>query len=781
MQLFLKIKFIGGAALNKKEKGYHKLKKSMLLILSVIIVFSLLVNSVYASEVGKSSYTLDDKISSEIQSNINRAKAFNNGKGLIPYKVKIKKNASIFNSAPLLKASASLPSSYDLRKFGRTTSVKNQGEINDCWAFSAIGSLESNLLRIDKKAYDFSEINMATHNGIYDDPYIGGNNQIAAAYLASWRGPVNESNDPYPTDYNNIIIRNGLSSVKHVQEVLFIPDRTNFLDNSDIKRSIINYGAVASSIHMDEDRYYNSSKNSYYNNKYTSTDHAVDIVGWDDNYSKDNFLIKPKGNGAFICKNSWGTGFGDNGYFYVSYYDLCIGTDNAVFNGIEPSNNYSKNYQYDLSYNGIVSFGENNWFSNVFTASSNSSSTESLAAVSFYTDKANASYSVYLETDYDSNKFKKITSNLLLSGTVSMPGYHTIKLPKSIELKSGKKFAVAVKVKGASIPLDYLNNPNGNSFIGTDGLKWAAIPAAVNLKAFTNITPKVSVKDISLSSSSINMNVDAVTKLISYVSPSNAANKNVSWSSSNSKVAMVDTSGNVKGISPGTAVITVKSQDGNFAAKCTVNVKGTLNIKSVSFGTIPINVNSDLILTFPSSIYKGVNFKYITLKDSNSISISMNATINNNILILKPKTNLKNNGMYFINIPVNSIVDVKNNTLPKDYSINFVTVSSYNFAVKFSDINLEKKIRVILKKPKGNITSKDMENLMYFDISKSNIVSLNGLEYAVKLTSINAKDNKIKDVTPLKNLLALKTLDIRGNVVKDLVPLKNLNGLDIIK
>ena len=59
------------------------------------------------------------------------------------------------------------------------------------------------------------------------------------------------------------------------------------------------------------------------------------IIGWDDHYSRDNFNQPPEGDGAFICANSWGGEFGDDGYFYVSYYDTNIGIHNILYSGIE--------------------------------------------------------------------------------------------------------------------------------------------------------------------------------------------------------------------------------------------------------------------------------------------------------------------------------------------------------------------------------------------------------------------------------------------------------------
>ena len=94
------------------------------------------------------------------------------------------------------------------------------------------------------------------------------------------------------------------------------------------------------------------------------------IVGWDDNYPKENFNEQPQGDGAFLCVNSWGEEFGQKGYFYVSYYDSNIGRSNISYTKVEENNNYQNIYQTDLcGWVGQMGYGEENaWFSNIYEA-----------------------------------------------------------------------------------------------------------------------------------------------------------------------------------------------------------------------------------------------------------------------------------------------------------------------------------------------------------------------------------------------------------------------------
>ena len=262
---------------------------------------------------------------------------------------------------------------------------------------------------------------------------------MATAYLARWSGPVSEAADPYggasPTN---------LPVQKHVQDVSFLPDRAGPTDNDNIKAALTTYGAVYTTIYIVPlyPAQFNMATNAYYYPTAFPANHGVAIVGWNDAYSRTNFVNQPPGDGAFIVKNSWGTSWGDQGYFYVSYYDANIGKDNAVFTA-QPTTNYDNIYQYD-PLGDSRDFGEggsSEWGANVFTATASGN----LAAVSFYTLSLNAPYEVYVYTDPTAGPINPSGYAAHVTGTIALPGYHTVPLASSVSLRAGEKFSVVVK------------------------------------------------------------------------------------------------------------------------------------------------------------------------------------------------------------------------------------------------------------------------------------------------------------------------------------------------
>lgn len=99
--------------------------------------------------------------------------------------------------------------------------------------------------------------------------------------------------------------------------------------------------------------YYNWEHSAQYNPDSMSANHAVTIVGWDDSYPKENFSITPPGDGAWIVKNSWSDVWGENGYFYLSYYDTTVSEYEGYLADVADvadgtgCYNYDNNYQYD--------------------------------------------------------------------------------------------------------------------------------------------------------------------------------------------------------------------------------------------------------------------------------------------------------------------------------------------------------------------------------------------------------------------------------------------------
>ena len=244
---------------------------------------------------------------------------------------------------------------YDLRTYNKVSPVEDQGGCGSCWTFATFGSLESYLL--PGLTTQFSENNL---KNLADFTYAccaGGDAEMSTAYLARWgttmtdnsgsriyAGPVTSASDPYSDSSCTSPTTSQIAM--HVQNVYFLPLKQNAMDNNAIKSALMTYGGVYTAFYY-ADTYYNSAKAAYYDGSTTGGNHAVTIVGWDDNYAKTNFSTAPPENGAWIVKNSWGASWGNSGYFYVSYDDPNMGyQENAVFTA-EPTTNYTTNYQYD--------------------------------------------------------------------------------------------------------------------------------------------------------------------------------------------------------------------------------------------------------------------------------------------------------------------------------------------------------------------------------------------------------------------------------------------------
>lgn len=388
---------------------------------------------------------------------------------------------------------ASFPVSYDLRSIGRLTAIRDQGSLGNCWTFASIGSLESYLK--PTATTDLSENNLRWNNGFDYGLDQGGNATMAIAYLARWSGPVSESNDPYGTSQ-----KNGLAPIYHVQQVEYLPESADA-----IKAALMANGAVYTSIYasaFDSASYYNQNTSALYYNGYAKIDHDVVIVGWDDNYDRSNFSTTPPGNGAWIVRNSWGTDWGEAGYFYLSYYDSYAGANPTAFNNAEATSNYSRVYQFDplgkTSARGYDTGTRSSWGANIFTAAAS----ENLTAISTYALSPNTTAEIQIYTNVSAGAPTSGELRTTQTASFANQGYYTVDLNTPVNLTAYQNFAVVIKYSTPqtdyAIPMEapqagYSSGASANageSFISADGSgSWYDTgyndDANVCIKAFT--------------------------------------------------------------------------------------------------------------------------------------------------------------------------------------------------------------------------------------------------------------------------------------------------------
>ena len=553
-----------------------------------------------------------------------------------------------------------IPSYFSLIDKHLVSPVTDQQSGGNCWAFAPIAVLESCLLKATGDVVDLSEENMKNVIALYSDygwkysTNDGGKPSMALGYLTSWMGPILEKDDLYDDKSH---LSHVLNSIYHVQNVMFLK-RNSYTDNDAIKLALMKYGAVATTMCMGQI----NSKNAHYYSGNSPIDHAVTIVGWDDNFSRYNFARTAPGDGAWIVKNSWGDNWGKNGYFYVSYYDTKFaqpGVIDASFAIIfNDTIRLDKNYQYDIS--GITDFFMNSsskvWYKNVFTATDN----EYLASVSTYFDKiSNWTVSINVNGQYKHHQ----------SG-VSNPGYYTMNLDKLIPLTKGDIFEVIfnISVSGeAYVPVseevrfnNMLYSPN-ISFVSYDGINWVDLydcswkysshyydSQVAAIKAFTILNPinttatigydlkgnliNISVKVLdqygnSLKSGRVTLNVDG--KVFNVDVKNGYANLEYI---ADKTTIHISAEFNAVGYNPSDDTISFDVP--KFKLPLDVTVLRTLNNVSIEFSSLDY-INMPLVATINNDVYQ-INLnngKYSLKLDELANGVyKMNVTILNSLL-----------------------------------------------------------------------------------------------------------------------------------------------------
>ncbi|MBQ7576870.1 MAG: putative Ig domain-containing protein [Synergistaceae bacterium] len=530
---------------------------------------------------------------------------------------------------------ASIPSKYDLRDVNGkkyVTSIKNQNPYGTCWAHAAIGAMESNYLINGGSALDLSEMHLAWYTFVNSDSSQafgnmsssqynsvmehGGNVGYPTAIYSRLSGPVLESLVPYPTQPSEGTPESYSRFLRLRDVYFFSRSETSDVNESETQRNIIKQrimetGSVSANYYHVSSAYNKTSSNGtayYTTNK--SVNHAIQIIGWDDSYSRSNFKTNPGIDGAWLIKNSWGESWGTNGYFWMSYAQYL--TDGAAFI-VEDSDSDMNVYYYDA----LGWCSSSGWTGQTAQYAANvfkSTRDEKLTEVGFYAPINNLTYEIIiydnLGTSMPSSSPVGSSAALTQSGTIAYAGYHTVDLSSAVSLTKGNYFSVIVKMYGITyIPYekkisgysDHATTETG-SFFSYNGTSWQTgtqFGGNACVKAFT-------VTQTTISKPSITTSYPPDGTLnVYYSSTITASGGSITWSMSGNVppgLSIDSSTGTISG-TPTTAgsytfTVTATNSAGSDSKNFTMNIREGSTFNTTSFsGYVGYNFSETLSLS----------------------------------------------------------------------------------------------------------------------------------------------------------------------------------------
>lgn len=401
------------------------------------------------------------------------------------------------------------PEEYNSAKEGLVTPVKNQSSTSLCWDFSLTSNIETSLLSRGLGYYDLSEEHLAYFwaNRVNDplantpndkitrtnaDYHGTGNGQVASFFLSTWSGMTTEEKVPFSSTTKTWPEDLAYDSAAYMEDAVF-----SEYDEDRVKLLLSEYKSVSAMMYWNLQNYTVNTA-AYYqavpklsSNGKQMVNHAVTIVGWDDNYKKENFIDgpKPSRNGAWIVKNSYGTGFGDKGYFYMAYDNATF--SNLVCNTASTSEEYNNNYFYDGASAGTVVFpGISNGYyaSNIFKATAGKGKDEELGEIVTAVPQDNTDFQIQIYTDLTNPSDPTSGTPAYatpMEYTQAFAGIQTIRLEKPVKIPPGTLYSVVLQIPNGSQRY-YLEKTSSSSswfttvagidanqsFYSADGKRW---------------------------------------------------------------------------------------------------------------------------------------------------------------------------------------------------------------------------------------------------------------------------------------------------------------------
>lgn len=400
----------------------------------------------------------------------------------------------------LAKQQSELPKKYDGRVEHTLPSAMNQGATGICWAYAIVQQMNYARLQTNRNAVLCGDETAE----LFSKAFYTGNPALQGEVVGDKNISL-ESDVPLSDKSGNPLYATFFSAAapdimgQSLRKGLWIP----ITDVPSIKKAVVQYGMVAIS-YYEAENYFNENTNAYYNDTVDFSNHTVNIVGWDDNYEKENFSVKPETNGAWLVQNSYGTEYGEDGFFWLSYEDVTLQNENQygyVFDFFD-KNVYDKVYQYDGSSSvfmdamnepttekdyTVLSGG---YIANVFTVPPNSGK-QNLQAVSFALFDTDVAYEIEIYKQDKSNTNPISGKRILkrpIKGKTSYKGYYTVDIAEQPLIKEGEKYAVVIRLaKRDKTAVHFLADETcqgdywiafknatkkGQSFRSNDGVLW---------------------------------------------------------------------------------------------------------------------------------------------------------------------------------------------------------------------------------------------------------------------------------------------------------------------
>ena len=362
---------------------------------------------------------------------------------------------------------------YDSFAAGRLPPIRNQRPYGSCWAFSVIGAMEADLIAdgADRNSVDLSELHLAyfAYNSCFDEKgcsagdsyrYIkqswplldqGGTQGLAAHVLADMVGAASEASVPY--SWGESYAPGPFEGRAFKDARLLNCYELNPKDRDGIKSAILQRGGVSASVFWDNP-FYSYTYNSLYCPGDHFCNHAIMLVGWDDNFPASSFALdKPSGNGAWLVRNSWGLDdYGREGYFWLSYYDPSF-LDEIVYVIDAGEGQYDHCYSYAMDPHALVYFEQYYDFSGSVTAEQRFmvDGGEEISAVGFDIMSSDARVGISLSLG---------DRTVETSAAVGSPGLYTVPLPTPLTVAQRSEVRLTLTFTGSKIrlPAEYVSS-----------------------------------------------------------------------------------------------------------------------------------------------------------------------------------------------------------------------------------------------------------------------------------------------------------------------------------